>query len=104
MRKDKNRTRFNNIPNSLRKYRRARGLKQKEVAELLGLKGSSTISRWEKGAVLPKPLNIFKLAAIYRTMVDALFIDLLKAVKADIFRREDKILKSKAENEQCNQK
>lgn len=71
---------------------------------MLGLKSTSMISRWEKGAVLPKPLSIFKLAAIYRTMVDALFIDILKAVKADVFKREEKILKSKAENEQCNRK
>lgn len=103
MKKGKKNTSSKNIPNSLRKYRRARGLKQKEVAEMLGLKSSSMISRWEKGAVLPKPLSIFKLAAIYRTMVDALFIDLLKAVKADMFRREEKILKSKGGNGQYSQ-
>ena len=71
---------------------------------MLGLKSSSMISRWEKGTVLPNPLNIFKSAAIYRTMVDTLFIDLLKAVKVDIFTKEKKILWSKAENDQYNQK
>ncbi len=99
MKKGKKNTSSKNIPNSLRKYRRARGLKQKEVAELLGLKGSSMISRWEKGAVLPKALNLFKLAALYRTMVDGLFIDPLKRVKADVRRREE-FLKSKGENDQ----
>lgn len=69
---------------------------------MLGLKSSSMISRWEKGAVLPKALNLFKLAALYRTMVDGLFIDLLKAVKADVCRREG-ILKSKGENDQYSQ-
>ncbi len=103
MKKGKKNTSSKNIPNSLRKYRRARGLKQKEVAEMLGLKSSSMISRWEKGAVLPKTLNLFKLAALYRTMVDGLFIDLLKAVKADVLRREDRILKSKGENDQYSQ-
>ena len=93
-----------NIPNSLRKFRRARGLKQKEVAEILGLKSTSQISRWEKGVFLPKPLNIFKLAALYRTMADALFIDLIRSVKNDIHKREKKILKAKAKDEQYNQK
>lgn len=84
-----------NIPNSLRRYRKARGLKQKEVAEILGLKSASMISRWEKGVSFPKPLNIFKLAALYRTMVDALFIDLIRSVKDDIHKREKKDFKSK---------
>lgn len=93
-----------NIPNSLQRYRRARGLKQKEVAEILGLKSASMISRWEKGIFLPKSLNIFKLAALYRTMADALFIDLLRSVKNDIHKREKKILKAKTKDEQYNQK
>lgn len=98
MRKDKKNISSKNIANSLRKYRRAKGLKQKEVAEMLGLKSTSMISRWGKGAVLPKTLNLLKLAALYRTMVDGLFIDLLKTVKADVCRREE-FLKGKGEND-----
>jgi transcriptional regulator with XRE-family HTH domain len=75
------------IPNSLKKYRKAAGLKQKEVAGLLGLKGSSMISRWEKGVCLPTLLNIFKLALLYRTMVDALFIDLRASLKEEIRKK-----------------
>lgn len=82
-----------NVPNCLKRYRKARGLRQKDVAMILQLNNSSMISRWEKGIFLPNTINIFKLAAIYRTMVDALFPDLLKALKSDIQKREDKVLK-----------
>lgn len=95
--KSKKKNGVKRVPNSLRKYRRARGLKQKEVAEILGLKNTSMISRWERGFVLPKPVNIFKLAALYRTMTDALFMDLLRSVKDDIHQKEKMILKAKTE-------
>jgi transcriptional regulator with XRE-family HTH domain len=64
------------MPNCLRKYRRAAGFKQKDVACILGLKNASMISRWENGICLPKLQSLFKLAILYRTMADALFIDL----------------------------
>ncbi|MEA1964924.1 MAG: helix-turn-helix transcriptional regulator [Candidatus Aerophobetes bacterium] len=100
MRKNKKKNSLKRIPNSLRKYRRARGLKQKDVAEILGLKSTSIISRWERGFVLPKPGNIFKLATLYRTMTDALFMDLLRSVKEDIHEKEEEILKAKSKDEQ----
>ena len=82
----------NNIPNCLRKYRKARGLKQKEAAEVLGFKSASMISRWERGVCLPSTMNLFRLAALYRRMTDALFIDLLRALRVDLHRREERIL------------
>jgi transcriptional regulator with XRE-family HTH domain len=79
------------IPNCLRKYRRARGLKQKEVAQILGLKNSSMISRWERGVCLPSALNVFRLASLYATPVEALFADLLEVLRRRLGRREEKI-------------
>lgn len=61
------------IPNNLRRYRKAIGLKQKDVAEILNVKSAGMISRWEKGACLPSLLNAFKLAGLYSVLVDALF-------------------------------
>jgi len=81
---------YKKIPNCLRKYRKARGLKQKEVAEILGLKSASLISRWEKGISLPSPINLFRLAVLYRTMVDALFIDLIRLLRKDLLKKEEK--------------
>jgi transcriptional regulator with XRE-family HTH domain len=83
------------IPNSLKRYRKARGLQQKEVAKILGIKSASMISRWEKGRCLPSALNLFRLAVVYRTMVDALYIDLLRASRADLHEREQRILRRK---------
>jgi len=83
------------IPNQLRRYRKMRGLKQKEVARLLGLKSASMISRWEAGLCLPSSLNVFRLAVVYRTMVDALFLNFLKVLKNEITRREELITTNK---------
>ena len=80
------------IPNCLRRYRKARGLKQKEVARILGLESASMISRWERGRCLPNTMNLFRLASLYRTMTDALFIDLLRMLREDLRVREEKAL------------
>jgi len=80
------------IPNCLRKYRRSRGLKQNEVAKILGVKSASMISRWEKGICLPNTLNLFRLSILYRTMSDALFIDLKNTLRSDLNKREERIL------------
>jgi len=76
------------IPNCLRKYRKTRGLTQKDVARILRLKSASRISRWENGLCFPNLLSVFKLAILYRTMVDGLFIDLRQSLKKDIYKRE----------------
>lgn len=78
--------------NSLRKHRKARGLKQKEVANILGLKSASMVSRWENGHCMPKLQNIFKLAILYRTMADGLFIDLRRLLKEEILKAEEELL------------
>ena len=83
------------IPNYLKKYRRIRGLKQKDVAKILGIKSASIISRWEKGVCLPNTLNLFRLSILYRTISDALFIDTIRDLRDDIRKREEKILKQK---------
>lgn len=83
------------IPNSLRKYRRARDLKQKEVAQILGLQSGGLVSRWETGHPLPKTLNVIKLAVLYRTMADAFFIDLRRTLQKDVLKAEEKILKNR---------
>lgn len=75
----------------LRRYRKTRGLSQKQVARILGVSSTSMISRWEKGLSLPSTLNVFKLAALYRTMADPMFPDLTRIVKEEITKREEQI-------------
>jgi len=86
---------FKNIPNNLRKYRKAIGLKQKDVAKILGLKNSGMISRWEKGVCLPSLLNAFKLAGLYCVLVDALFFPLIRLIKREIMQRQNEIQRHK---------
>jgi len=75
------------IPNCLSKYRRQKGLSQKEVARILGLKRSSTISKWEKGICLPSTTSLLKLSALYGRPTEALFTDLYKRIKEEIFSK-----------------
>jgi DNA-binding XRE family transcriptional regulator len=89
--------RKNTTPNCLRRYRRARGLKQKDVAKILGFKSASMVSRWEKGICLPCTLNLFRLAILYRTMADAFFADLLGALRDDLYKSEESALKQQNE-------
>ncbi|MCX6565116.1 MAG: helix-turn-helix transcriptional regulator [Candidatus Aminicenantes bacterium] len=77
------------IPNNLRRYRKAIGLKQKEVAEILNLKSAGMISRWEKGICLPSLTNVIKLSGIYSVLVDALFFPLIRMIKRKIIEREE---------------
>lgn len=79
------------IINQLRKYRRARGLKQREAARILGFADASSLSRWEQGVCLPNMRNMFRLAALYHTLVDALYIDTLRQIREEIRKREAEV-------------
>lgn len=83
------------ILNQLRKYRKARGLTQREAARILGFADASSLSRWEQGVRLPNVMNLFRLAALYWTLVDALYIDTLRTIRAEVRRREVDVLPSK---------
>ncbi|MHC4270437.1 MAG: helix-turn-helix transcriptional regulator [Planctomycetota bacterium] len=95
---------YKKISNCLRKYRKLKGLKQKDVARILKLKSTSMISRWEKGTVLPNSLNIFRLSLLYRTLIDVLFIDLMRLLKEDLRKREEKVLRVKDKKEVKNER
>ena len=75
---------YKNIPNALRKFRKTNGYTQKQVASFLGVRNPCMISRWENGSRLPSPVNMFRLAVLYRTMVDALYIDLIRVLRTEI--------------------
>jgi transcriptional regulator with XRE-family HTH domain len=77
------------IPNNLRRYRKAVGLNQKDVAEILNLKNAGMISRWEKGVCLPSLINAIKLSGSYCVLVDALFFPLIRLIKRKIMEREE---------------
>ncbi len=85
-------------PNLLRKYRKVRGLKQKDVAKILNLRSPSRVSRWEKGVCLPSFSNALRLAVVYRVMVDIIYPDLLANIRREIMDRENKVVNTKRLN------
>ena len=70
--------------NNLRRYRKQAGLQQNQVAEMLGLKSTALISRWENSFSYPDLVNAFKIAVAYGTTVDALYLDLRESIKEDM--------------------
>lgn len=72
------------IPNRLRRYRILAGYKQCEVAQLLGLRCTDRLSRWEKGLSIPSLVNVLKLSTLYKTLVEELYFDTLKEVRKEL--------------------
>jgi transcriptional regulator with XRE-family HTH domain len=91
---------YKNITNSLRKFRKTNGYSQKRVAVLLGSCDTGMISRWENGSHLPSPVNMFRLAALYQTTVEALHSDLILVLRREMqAEREGRQEKEEEEKE-----
>jgi transcriptional regulator with XRE-family HTH domain len=67
-------------PNSLRSHRKAAGLRQREIADALGLISTDRISRWEHGSAEPNIDNLFKLLVLYRATPAELYPDKWQAI------------------------
>jgi transcriptional regulator with XRE-family HTH domain len=63
--------------NKLRSIRKAKGIRQLDVACKLGFSAPDRVSRWEKGQALPNIINLFKLALIYQVPPEDLYPDLV---------------------------
>ena len=72
------------IPNRLKKHRKIFGYTQEYVREKLKLTSASIVSNWELGLERPSLINLLKLSTLYRTSVDALFIDMKNAIREDL--------------------
>ncbi len=77
------------ILNNLRRSRKVRGLTQKQVAQIMELKSTAMISRWEAGRCIPKTENLFDLAAVYRSTSEALYWDYVQERRQKITSREE---------------
>jgi len=86
-------------PNSLRHFRKQRGLRQQDVAEVLDVKSRSVISKWENGHRIPHIANLVKLAVLYRTMVDAIYLDFRMEMKKEIRKKEQHLRNKKTTTE-----
>lgn len=86
---------YKKIPNGLRQKRLEYGFKQKQVAEILGLKNSTKISRWENGACLPTLITAFKLAGLYSVFVEDIFFDLMDVVRTEVKASAREVLENR---------
>jgi transcriptional regulator with XRE-family HTH domain len=66
--------------NNLRSIRKALGLRQQDVSDMLGLQIIDRISHWENGQALPSVLNLFRLCRIYKKTPQELYHDLFTAI------------------------
>jgi transcriptional regulator with XRE-family HTH domain len=74
---------YKNIPNRLKQCRRHRGLSQKELADLMGFKDTTWISRWENGGVLPNLVSAARLSVLLDMSMNNLFDGLIERVTGE---------------------
>src|SRR5947209_7291446 len=80
------------FPNRLKKYRRLFCLSQKQVAGMLGLSDTSSLSRWEKGLCLPSLVFLFKLSKLYKALPNEMYFDLWQDISKEITTKENNLL------------
>jgi transcriptional regulator with XRE-family HTH domain len=73
-----------NNKNNLRDIRVSLGLKQIDVAGMLGHASSDRISHWEKGVAFPGMVNLLKLTLIYRVPPEQFYVDLYKSLADEL--------------------
>ena len=65
------------IENRIWKYRTAGGLKQSQLAFLIGQKNSGQVSRYERGLVIPNLEQLMKICFGLETEIKDLYPDLI---------------------------
>lgn len=71
--------------NQIRRYRKKRYLRQRDIAKLLGVKQPCDIYRWERGEKLPSLINALKLSAAVNCPVELLFLDHYKQILKEMY-------------------
>ncbi len=71
---------YTKMGQELKKLRLKTGLKQKEVASLLGYSSPQFVSNWERGISSPPVKTLKQLAGIYKTNPEKLFVKLRKTI------------------------
>lgn len=71
----------------LRRYRRAKGFSQAQVARALDLSSPTSISRWERGERIPTPAHLLELSALYQRMVNDLLLPQYRDAQRRVYKR-----------------
>ncbi len=86
-----------NIGNQIKELRRANGMTQERLAELIGI-SFQAISKWENNIALPDITLVPKLAKIFEVSTDELFAFNLKDMQKDIEQYADRAYKLRESN------
>lgn len=76
--------------NQIRRYRRKRNLRLRDVARLTGQPNPTNISLWENGYQLPSLKNALKLSAAIKCPLEVLFFDLFRKYARRMFNGPQK--------------
>ena len=87
-----------NNKNNLRYIRVSLGLKQADIAGMLGHASPDRISHWEKGSALPGVVNLFKLSLIYNVRPEQLYEDLYKSLADELQQKNGSKLEFRFES------
>jgi transcriptional regulator with XRE-family HTH domain len=87
---------FSKFTNNLKRYRHIAGYSQKEVALILGFSYTATISKWEKGFLLPDTRYLFLLCHLYTTTPQELYDNLWQSLMEEIDVQKYKVLPKKS--------
>ena len=71
------------IPNNLRILRKNAGLRQQDLAQILGIDTIDRISRWEKGLCYPNVPTLFKLARFFNVKPHEIYVELFSNSSLD---------------------
>lgn len=71
--------------NQIRRYRKKRYLRQRDVSDRMGLKQACDVYRWEKGTKMPSLINALKLSAALKCPVELLYIDHFKQIQEEMY-------------------
>jgi transcriptional regulator with XRE-family HTH domain len=72
------------IENRIWKYRKIKGLKQKELAFLIGQDIPSQVSRYERGLVIPNSEHLIKLCCALDTKLELLYPRFVKRCHQEV--------------------
>jgi len=82
------------IENRIWKYRTVRGLKQSELAFLIGQKNSGQVSRYERGLVIPTLEQLIKICFGLETEIKDLYPDLIAKWRREIEAKKAELEKT----------
>lgn len=78
------------VPNDIRRERRRRHFKLKDIALLMGVKSQANLSHLESGRKKASLVTALKLSAVLKCPVEFLYRDLFNSIRKEVLERKQK--------------